>query len=214
MLMSQDLRLEKVAEVAARAPQVAKLDISISLKYDIPLLVGPQRVPKGQKTEDAPLVEDRRAVVLLDTDYLIALYESRYCVFQRDAEGRWFRRKTPKRVYYKSLRQVLADVFEGIIWDRMKSLKYFMYTFDNLILTSHHNIDLIKEISDKLGERVSQIIQGGGLPVDAPQAVPVDADPGTPSEPEPGLENDGGGASAITPPLKRRLQRTPKGGNR
>lgn len=203
--MSEDDRLKIVAEAAAHAANLAELKISISIEYDVCLLVGPHHVPKGQKTEDAPLIEDRRTVVILDSNYLIALYESRYGVFQKDAEGRWLRRKTLRRVYYKSIRQALADIFEGIIWDRIKKIKNELEFHDNLLFSCEKCNKILLNTNTITSPKIEHSVQ-----VETKQTVTSKprVRSRSMSVSEPGC---GSSKPSDVAPLKRRLRRMSQG---
>lgn len=122
--MSDDSPYRRIADAATEAARAARLDVEVGVVDEVVLMVGPPSVPKGHSTEDAPLVEARRPAVMIGVNYLITAHPGRYVVYQRKSEEDcWLRRKTRKGSAYKSLRRVLMDIFEGITWDRIKSLK-------------------------------------------------------------------------------------------
>jgi hypothetical protein len=156
--MSDDGRHELIATTAVEAARRAGLDVKITVCDEVPVLVGPPAVEKGQATEDAPLIEQKIICIQLDTDYIIALYPGRYVAFQRHGDGAWRRRKTPKRNHYKSLRQALVDIFLGIIWDRMRPLKAGFLGVDRRVLNGKTKVQSKKlDLADNLRETLTEL---------------------------------------------------------
>jgi hypothetical protein len=114
--LQRDLLCVAVAvEGMARA---AGIEIKVTSLEQVTVLVGPRAMPKDS-SPGQHLIEARRAGVLLEEDYLLVLHGRGFQTFQRDAQGRWVRR-TP-RTYSSDLRAPLLNLFQGIMWDRMKA---------------------------------------------------------------------------------------------
>jgi hypothetical protein len=191
--MSDDSRHELIATAVMQAACQAGLNVQIDVCDEVPLLVGPPTVAKGQATEDAPPVERRMKSICLDKNYLLALYPGRYVVFQRDDEGNWRRRKTPRRNHYKSLRQALADVFEGIIWDRIKTLKVDLVNIDIKVLNPNKQHKMTGHIQPNCPESHS-----GEKPDKSPKVLDQ-------------LAPVANSVDSATPPLRRRIRSKPAG---